>query len=53
MTGAEMFFRGIVSPTVDEAFAEPDNVRRGRLAAIVLLHMADYWNVALNASVFG
>lgn len=36
------FFASTVKPTVSEFFANPRDVRRGRLAALVLYHMADY-----------
>jgi hypothetical protein len=39
--GAKRFFRGTVRPTVDEFFRDVRDIRRGRLAAIVLFHMAD------------
>ena len=38
------FFKETVEPTVDEYLARHENVRRGRLAAIVLNHMVDYWH---------
>jgi len=38
------FFRSTAKPTVDEFFRDVLDIRRGRLAAIVLFHMADYWN---------
>jgi len=47
-TNAADFFRSTVKPTVDEFFANPLDVRRGRLAAIVLYHMADYWDFEVN-----
>ena len=40
----EEFFKETVEPTVDEYHVRPDNIRRGRLAAIVLNHMVDYWH---------
>jgi hypothetical protein len=40
----EKFFRETVEPTVDEYLAQPKDIRRGRLAAIVLNHMVDYWH---------
>jgi hypothetical protein len=40
---ARDFYRGVVRPTVDEAFRDHRDIRRVRLAAIVLYHMADYW----------
>ncbi len=39
------FFDNVVKPTVDEYLARPEDIRRGRLAAIVLNHMVDYWCV--------
>lgn len=36
------FFVSVVKPTVDEYLGDVLNVRRGRLAAIVLYHMADH-----------
>lgn len=39
------FFNNVVEPTVDEYLARPEDIRRGRLAAIVLNHMVDYWHV--------
>lgn len=39
---SELFFRSTVRPTVEEFLAEERDLRRGRLAAIVLHHMADY-----------
>jgi hypothetical protein len=39
---ANEFFTSIVRPTVDE-FLSRDDIRHGMLAAIVLSHMADYW----------
>lgn len=42
-SNAEAFFHGTVRPTVQEFFQEHLSLRRGRLAAIVLFHMADYW----------
>jgi hypothetical protein len=43
-TRADAFFASIVKPTVDEFYRDSLNIRRGFLAAIVLYHMADYWN---------
>lgn len=43
---AAEFFTWIVKPTVSEFLSNPQDIRRGRLAAIVLNHMADY--LALN-----
>ena len=45
---ARAFFAGTVRPTVEEFFADVNNIRRGRLAAIVLFHMADYWNIEVS-----
>lgn len=36
------FFAWTVKPTVSEFLVNPRDIRRGRLAAIVLNHMADY-----------
>ena len=47
---AEEFFQGVVQPTVDEYLAQPANIRRGRLAAIVLSHLVDYWHVDTGES---
>jgi hypothetical protein len=44
-TRSEQFFQSVVEPTVREYLNDLGNVRRGRLAAIVLNHMADYWVV--------
>lgn len=41
----EEFFKGTVEPTVNEYLARPNDVRCGRLAAIVLNHLVDYWCV--------
>jgi hypothetical protein len=37
------FFHSTVKPTVEEFLKQENDIRRGRLAAIVLYHMADYW----------
>lgn len=37
------FFASTVKPTVSEFLENVRDIRRGRLAAIVLYHMADYW----------
>ena len=42
-TAAVDFFISTVKPTVDEFLNDTYDIRRGRLAAIVLNHMADYW----------
>ena len=42
------FFRETVEPTVEEFLADRRNIRRGRLASIVLSHMVDYWCVDYN-----
>lgn len=39
---AANFFAWTVKPTVSEFLENPRDIRRGRLAAIVLNHMADY-----------
>ncbi len=41
-TGARNFYLATAKPTLDEFYREPLNLRRGRLAAIVLFHVADY-----------
>jgi hypothetical protein len=38
------FFTSIVRPTVDEFLSDITDIRRGCLAAIVLYHVADYWD---------
>ncbi|WP_083901362.1 hypothetical protein [Azospirillum sp. B4] len=43
------FFRSTVKPTVDEFLTSHLDIRRGRLAAIVLYHMADYWTEERHA----
>ena len=47
-SNAADFLASTVKPTVDEFLASPHDVRRARLAAIVLYHMADY--VALESN---
>ena len=47
----EEFLKETVEPTVDEYLVRPDNVRRGRLAAIVLNHMVDYWHEDAHESL--
>lgn len=42
---SESFFQSVVEPTVREYLQNVGDVRRGRLAAIVLNQMADYWAV--------
>lgn len=37
------FFLSTVKPTVHEFLSDKSDIRRGRLAAIVLYHMTDYW----------
>jgi len=37
------FFVSTVKPTLEEFLTAPYDIRRGRLAAIVLSHMTDYW----------
>src|SRR5262249_37499326 len=51
-TAAAQFFASVVTPTVSEFFCNPTDIRRGRLAAIVLYHMADYWFVE-NKTAYG
>jgi hypothetical protein len=43
MSRAIDFFTSTVQPTVDEFLNDTKDIRRGRLAAIVLYHMADHW----------
>ena len=45
------FFDNVVKPTVDEYLARPENVRRGRLAAIALNHVVDYWHEDTHESL--
>ena len=40
---SESFFLSVVEQTVREYLDNIGDVRRGRLAAIVLNHLADYW----------
>jgi hypothetical protein len=42
---SEDFLVSVVEPTVQEFLDDMGDVRRGRLAAIVLNHMIDYWAV--------
>jgi hypothetical protein len=42
------FFAAVVGPTVLEFLCEPQDVRRGRLAAIVISHVADYLAMETN-----
>src|SRR5579871_1382923 len=42
-TRSANFFHSTVKPTVEEFLTQKIDIRRGRLAAIVLYHMADYW----------
>lgn len=42
-TRATNFFTSTVKPTANEFLNDPRDIRRGRLAAIVLYHMADYF----------
>lgn len=44
------YFHNTVKPTVDEFIQSPMDVRRARLAAIVLEHMSDYVNLANGVS---
>ena len=50
MSRATDFFTSIVKPTADEFFGDTGDIRRGRLAAIVLYHMADYWQLENTAA---
>ena len=43
MTRATDFWNSTVKPTVDEFVSAPTSLRHGRLAAIVLHQMVDYW----------
>ena len=47
----EEFFKETVEPTVDEYLVRPENVRRGRLAAIALNHVVDYWHEDTHESL--
>lgn len=47
---ANKFFEEIVKPTVDEYLTQRQDIRRGRLAAIVLNHLVDYWHVDTGES---
>lgn len=47
---AHDFFLSTVKPTVEEALKNPYDVRRARLAAIVLCHMIDHWALKDNIS---
>ena len=47
----EEFFKETVEPTVDEYLVQPENVRRGRLAAIALNHVVDYWHEDTHESL--
>ncbi|MFX9003714.1 hypothetical protein ABTN42_19520, partial [Acinetobacter baumannii] len=44
------YYLNIVKPTVAEFLADKSNLRRGRLAAIVLDHVRDYRAVQLKVS---
>ncbi len=44
MTSAAEFFAATARPTADEFLSDTGNIRRGRLASIVLYHVADYWD---------
>jgi len=48
LTRATNFFTFTVKPTVDEFLNDLGNVRRGRLACIVLYHVADYWALGVH-----
>ena len=43
VSSASDFFKTFVEPTVTEFFEHPLDVRRGRIAAIVLYHMTDHY----------
>lgn len=45
MSASRDFFNQVVKPTCDECLASIADLRRSRLAAIVLHHMNDYWAV--------
>lgn len=51
MSRATDFFTSTVKPTADEFLSYIRDIRRGRLAAIVLYHMADYWQLE-NTTTF-
>lgn len=51
MDAARDYFQFTVEPTVAEFLDEPTNLRRGRLAAIVLNHMVDYWAAHTGSKV--
>ena len=42
------YFEEIVKPTVDDFLKDKTNIRKGRLAAIVLDHMRDYRVIQLD-----
>jgi hypothetical protein len=52
LTGTTNFFTFTVKPTVDEFLNDLGNVRRGRLACIVLYHVADYWALGAHDKDF-
>lgn len=47
----KQFFNETVKPTVDEYLNETENIRRGRLAAIVIYHLEDYWRADTNQKI--
>jgi len=47
---ARNFYFSIAKPTADEFLTSCTDIRRGRLAAIVLFHMADYWSNACGST---
>lgn len=49
LSRAADYFYSTAKPTVDEFLNDFRSVRRGRLAAIVLYHMADYWHIAYGS----
>lgn len=50
MSKARNFFTEVVLPTVEEYSVAIVDTRRARLAAIVLYHMADYWQLENSAA---
>lgn len=49
--GAANFFTSTVKPTAEEFLNNIRDIRRGRLAAIVLYHMSDYWALENETTV--
>jgi hypothetical protein len=48
MSRARDYFTTIVRPTADEFLSNVGDIRRGFLAAIVLYHLVDYWDLENN-----